>query len=200
MWRMPDSTLNRLILTAVVLLVAAVAKLLLTLLIRHSVALITQPKAVDLGARAAGVLVRAGGVNFERQTQRMRTLGSLLNNIANVTIGGIAAFTALAIWGVPMGPLLASAGIGGVAVGFGAQSLVRDYLTGIFMLSEDQFGVGDEVRIGVVTGIVQEVGLRVTKVLDADGVVWYIRNGEMTTVGNATQAATSAGGPGPTPR
>ena len=200
MWRMPDSTLDRLILTAVVLLVAAVAKLLLTLLIRHSVALITQPKAVDLGARAAGVLVRAGGVNFERQAQRMRTLGSLLNNIANVTIGGIAAFTALAIWGVPMGPLLASAGIGGVAVGFGAQSLVRDYLTGIFMLSEDQFGVGDEVRIGVVTGIVQEVGLRVTKVLDADGVVWYIRNGEMTTVGNATQAATSAGGPGPTPR
>ena len=200
MWRMPDSTLHRLILTAVVLLVAAVAKLLLTLLIRHSVALITQPKAVDLGARAAGVLVRAGGVNFERLAQRMRTLGSLLNNIANVTIGGIAAFTALAIWGVPMGPLLASAGIGGVAVGFGAQSLVRDYLTGIFMLSEDQFGVGDEVRIGVVTGIVQEVGLRVTKVLDADGVVWYIRNGEMTTVGNATQAATSAGGPGPTPR
>ena len=200
MWRMPDSTLDRLILTAVVLLVAAVAKLLLTLLIRHSVALITQPKAVDLGARAAGVLVRAGGVNFERQTQRMRTLGSLLNNIANVTIGGIAAFTALAIWGVPMGPLLASAGIGGVAVGFGAQSLVRDYLTGIFMLSEDQFGVGDEVRIGAVTGVVQEVGLRVTKVLDADGVVWYIRNGEMTTVGNATQAATSAGGPGPTPR
>ena len=79
-------------------------------------------------------------------------------------------------------------------------AIVLVYLTGIFMLSEDQFGVGDEVRIGVVTGIVQEVGLRVTKVLDADGVVWYIRNGEMTTVGNATQAATSAGGPGPTPR
>lgn len=197
---MPDSTLHRLILTAVVLFVAAVGRLLLTLLIRHTVTLITQPRAVDLGTRAAGVLVRAGGVKLERQTQRMRTLGSLLNNVANVTIGGLAVFTVLAIWGVPMGPLLASAGIGGVAVGFGAQSLVRDYLTGVFMLSEDQFGVGDEVRIGAVTGTVQEVALRVTKVLDADGVVWYIRNGEMAIVGNATQAAAPAGGPGPEPR
>lgn len=196
---MPESTTQRLILTLVVVLVAVAVRLILTVVINRVVALVTHDRTVELSAKASAVLARAGA-KVDRQTQRVRTLGSLLRNVTNVTIAVVSLLTVLAVWGVPMGPLLASAGIGGIAFGFGAQSLVKDYLSGVFMLAEDQFGVGDHVRIGALTGTVQEVALRVTKVLDADGVVWYIRNGEMAIVGNATQAAAPAGGPGPEPR
>ncbi len=89
-------------------------------------------------------------------------------------------------------PIVASAGVGGVALGFGAQSLVKDYLSGIFMLTEDQFGVGDLVQIGALTGTVQEVTLRVTRLRDASGTVWYVRNGEVLTLGNVSQGFSTA--------
>lgn len=126
-----------------------------------------------------------------RHEQRVRTTASLLRNVADVVIGFVVVLTVLAIFNIPMGPLLASAGIGGVAIGFGAQSLVKDYLSGIFMLAEDQFGVGDLVEIGDIRGTVEEVTLRVTKLRDASGVLWYIRNGEVLTLGNVSQGTTS---------
>lgn len=91
-----------------------------------------------------------------------------------------------------MAPLLASAGVGGIALGFGAQALVKDFLSGIFMIAEDQYGVGDHVRIGEVTGTVEEVTLRITKVRDASGMAWYVRNGEVLTVGNVSQGWSTA--------
>lgn len=127
-----------------------------------------------------------------RHRQRVETLASLLRNVADIVIVVIAVLTILAIFNVPMGPLLASAGIGGVAIGFGAQSLVKDYLSGIFMLAEDQFGVGDLITVDGVTGTVEEVTLRVTKVRDASGTTWYLRNGEILKVGNVSQAATTS--------
>jgi small conductance mechanosensitive channel len=90
----------------------------------------------------------------------------------------------LAIAGINVGPLLASAGILGVAVGFGAQTLVKDYISGIFLILEDQFGLGDEVEIGTIHGTVVDVALRVTQVRDSDGRLWYIRNGEILNVAN----------------
>jgi small-conductance mechanosensitive channel len=122
-----------------------------------------------------------------RREQRARTMASILKSLTTATIGAIAGLTILDELGIPTGPLLASAGIVGVAVGFGAQSLVRDVISGVLMLIEDQYGVGDVVDLGDASGVVEAVGLRVTRVRDVDGTVWYIRNGQILRVGNRSQ-------------
>ena len=127
-----------------------------------------------------------------RHAARAATMGSLLRSVTNAVIALLAILTVLAILGVPLTPLLASAGVGGVALGFGAQSLVKDYLSGIFMIVEDQYGVGDTVDLGEVIGTVEDVGLRVTRVRDAAGQVWYVRNGEIVRVGNVSQGWSTA--------
>ena len=86
-----------------------------------------------------------------------------------------------------LAPVLASAGVLGLAVGFGAQNLVKDFISGIFMLLEDQYGVGDHVDLGDAVGTIERVGLRTTSVRDVSGVVWYVRNGTIERVGNASQ-------------
>jgi small-conductance mechanosensitive channel len=123
----------------------------------------------------------------ERRKQRVRALGAILRSAASVTIFSIAGFVVLGDLGINLAPLLASAGVVGVAVGFGAQNLVRDYLSGIFMLVEDQYGVGDVITVGNATGTVENVTLRITRVRDVNGVVWHIRNGAIETVGNESQ-------------
>jgi small-conductance mechanosensitive channel len=90
-------------------------------------------------------------------------------------------------FGFSLGPVLASAGVIGVAIGLGAQTLVRDVLSGIFMLVEDQYGVGDDIRVQDIAGRVEKVGLRITQVRDADGVLWFLRNGEILLVGNKSK-------------
>jgi small-conductance mechanosensitive channel len=123
----------------------------------------------------------------ERRKQRVQALGAILRSAASVTIFAIAGFVILGDLGINLAPLLASAGVVGVAIGFGAQSLVKDYLSGIFMLVEDQYGVGDVITIGNATGTVENVTLRVTRVRDVNGIVWHIRNGTIDTVGNESQ-------------
>ena len=122
-----------------------------------------------------------------RRTQRARTIGSVLRSASSAVVGGVAFVMILAEFGVALGPILASAGIVGVALGFGAQNLVRDFLSGIFILLEDQYGVGDIVDLGTANGTVEAVGLRITTVRDGNGTVWYVRNGEILRVGNKTQ-------------
>ena len=114
-------------------------------------------------------------------------MGSLLKSIASIVVFTVFTITAIAELGYPVGPLIASAGIVGVAIGFGAQSLVKDFLSGIFMIFEDQYGVGDVVDLGEATGTVEAVGLRVTRLRDVQGTVWYVRNGEILRVGNQSQ-------------
>jgi small-conductance mechanosensitive channel len=123
----------------------------------------------------------------ERRKQRVRALGAILRSAASVTIFSIAGFAVLGDLGINLAPLLASAGVVGVAIGFGAQNLVRDYLSGIFMLVEDQYGVGDVITVGDATGTVENVTLRITRVRDVNGIVWHIRNGAIETVGNESQ-------------
>lgn len=190
---MTDIT-QRLIYLAIVLAIALVLRVVLVFLIKRAVSALLkrdpQPEHADapaLGDRTKMVLAKASGLSVERQRQRVTTLGSLMRNVVDVVIGSITLLTVLSIFGIPMGPLLASAGVGGVALGFGAQSLVKDYLSGIFMLSEDQFGVGDLITVGDIKGTVLEVTLRVTKLRDPMGTVWYIRNGEILTLGNISQ-------------
>jgi small conductance mechanosensitive channel len=142
--------------------------------------------------RAGRLLADVSVTTSERYIQRMTTLGSLLRSIISFVVYGIAALTVMALVGIPLGPLLASAGVGGVALGFGAQSLVRDFLSGIFMILEDQYGVGDVIDTGQATGTVEEVSLRVTRLRDLGGVTWYIRNGEIVRIGNMTQVSSNA--------
>jgi small conductance mechanosensitive channel len=127
-----------------------------------------------------------------RLHQRTATIGSMLRSITAFVVWTVVVLTMLSIIGVPLAPLLASAGVGGVALAFGAQSLVKDFLSGVFMLMEDQFGVGDLVEIGDTSGTVEEVSLRVTRLRDASGLVWYIRNGEIMRVGNISQGWSTA--------
>ena len=123
----------------------------------------------------------------ERRINRAVTLGQLSKNVASAAILGIAGLMILAEWGFNLAPLIASAGIAGVALGFGAQSLVADFLSGVFMLLEDQYGVGDIIDLDGASGTVEDVQLRVTRLRSVDGVVWWVRNGEVKRVGNKSQ-------------
>ena len=132
-------------------------------------------------AQASGLVANA------RVVQRSRTLGSVLSNFFTWTVVLVALSSILSELGVAVGALIAGAGILGAALGFGAQSLVRDLISGIFIVFEDQYGVGDSVDLGQATGVVESVGLRVTQVRDVSGVLWYVRNGEVVRVGNQSQ-------------
>jgi small conductance mechanosensitive channel len=123
----------------------------------------------------------------ERRQQRALTLGSVLKSIVSFVVFGVAAMYLMQLLGVNLAPVLASAGVVGVAVAFGAQNLVRDFLSGMFMMVEDQYGVGDVVDLGEANGTVESVGLRVTTLRDLYGTVWYVRNGEIQRVGNSSQ-------------
>ena len=128
----------------------------------------------------------------QRREQRARAVGQLLRSAIALAIWGTASLLVLTELGINITPLLASAGVVGVALGFGAQTLIKDYLSGFFMIVEDQYGVGDLVDVGPVTGTVEEVTMRVTRIRDMSGVVWYVRNGEILRVANQSQGWTMA--------
>ena len=136
---------------------------------------------------ARQVFVEVGAIAAERRSQRARTMASLLKSIVTGVVFAVVLFMVVAELGYDIGPLIASAGILGVALGFGAQSLVKDFLSGIFMILEDQYGVGDVIDVGEATGTVEAVGLRITRLRDVNGTVWYVRNGEILRVGNMSQ-------------
>ena len=123
----------------------------------------------------------------ERRRQRAEAIGSVLRSFVTAVVFSIAVLLVLGEFGFDLAPLLASAGIVGVALAFGAQSLVKDLIAGMFMLLEDQYGVGDSVDVGEASGVVETVGLRITTIRDGNGVLWYIRNGEIVRVGNKSQ-------------
>jgi len=123
-----------------------------------------------------------------RQKERATTIGGVLTATLKSATWIIAVAMALGEFGFDLGPLIASAGVVGVAIGLGAQTLVRDVLSGIFMLIEDQYGVGDSVDVLEIEGVVEKVGLRVTTVRDGQGTLWYLRNGEILKVGNQSQS------------
>jgi small conductance mechanosensitive channel len=122
-----------------------------------------------------------------RSEQRVHALSTVLRSVVTFAIGTMAAFLVLDQVGINLGPLLAGAGILGVAIGFGSQSLVKDFLAGIFILVEDQFGVGDTVDLGEAVGVVEAVSLRTTRLRSVDGTVWHVPNGEIGRVGNKSQ-------------
>jgi small conductance mechanosensitive channel len=121
-----------------------------------------------------------------RAEQRAQTLGDVLASLVRAVLWTIALLIILDEVGINLAPLLAGAGIAGIAIGFGAQSLVKDVISGLFILLEDQFGVGDVVTVEGATGTVEDLTLRVTRVRSVDGTVWYVPNGEIRKVGNSS--------------
>jgi moderate conductance mechanosensitive channel len=129
-----------------------------------------------------------GNLVSERREQRAKTIGSVLKSLVTIMVFGIAFLEIMIVVKLDVTPVLTSAGILGVAIGFGAQNLVKDFLSGMFMLLEDQYGVGDVVDLGpAITGTVEAVALRTTTIRDTSGTVWYVRNGEILRVGNSSQ-------------
>ncbi len=171
-----------------IIVLALVVRTILGRLIRRvteRAATATLPVNANGRMHKAAVAVHAAGL--ERRSQRARALGSILRSGVSAIVFGIAALTILGILGFDLAPLLASTTVLGVALGFGAQNLVRDYLAGILMLVEDHYGVGDTINAGVATGTVEAMTLLTTQVRDVNGVVWHIRNGTIDSVGNESQ-------------
>ncbi|MGH3201280.1 MAG: mechanosensitive ion channel family protein [Streptosporangiaceae bacterium] len=142
------------------------------------------PPPDDTTAISAAAVAAAG---TERREQRARALGSILRSAVSILIWGIAALTILGDLGVNLTPLLLSTTVLGVALGFGAQNLVRDYLSGILMLVEDHYGVGDTIHVADTSGTVEAMTLLTTRLRDVNGVVWHVRNGTIDSVGNESQ-------------
>jgi small-conductance mechanosensitive channel len=166
------------------ILFVAVLALVARMLAHRMISKLTRRAAEPASRRGDAALLHRG----ERRYQRAQALGSLLRNLSSVVIFGIAGMTIAGYLGINLAPVLASAGVLGIAIGFGAQNLVRDFLSGIFMLLEDQYGVGDVVDAGDATGTVEAVSLRTTRLRDVNGVVWHIRNGTITRIGNQSQS------------
>jgi moderate conductance mechanosensitive channel len=121
-----------------------------------------------------------------RAEQRITTIGDVLVGLVRALIGTVAVFLVLDQLGLNLAPLIAGAGIAGIAIGFGAQSMVKDFLAGLFILVEDQYGVGDVVNVGEATGTIEDITLRVTRLRAVDGTVWFVPNGEIKSVGNTS--------------
>lgn len=171
---------------ALIIVGLIVIRLVLLVLIRRVVTSVTsgfkkRAGAEDTRALDASPLARA------RIVQRARTIGLVLSNLITAGLLISAIIAILSELGIAIGALAAGAGILGAALGFGAQTLIRDFISGLFIVVEDQYGVGDFVDLGSAKGVVESIGLRVTQVRDLEGTVWYVRNGEILRVGNSSQ-------------
>jgi small conductance mechanosensitive channel len=178
------------------MLAIVIARWLITRVVRSVVA---GGSTVRRGARrlvrrtpVSGIIPESDTLAVARRVQRAETIASVLRSSAAVVIAIVVLTVIANIYSWNLGPLLASAGVAGVALGFGAQTLVKDVISGLFLLVEDQFGVGDVIDVGEVAGSVEAVGLRVTQIRDLSGTLWYVRNGEVLRVGNMTQGWSKA--------
>ena len=176
------------------IVVAVLARLVLHRLIDRAVArsIGAHPK---LKFRAAQALIDAASLPAERRGQRIAALGSLGRSAVTLILFVFAGLMSLSELGFNITTIVAGGSIVAVTVAFGVQSIVKDLISGVFMLVEDQLGVGDFVDMEKASGVVQGIGLRVTQLRDDDGTAWYVRNGEVLRVGNFSQ-----GGPGRPPQ
>ncbi|BDZ56244.1 mechanosensitive ion channel family protein [Agromyces marinus] len=173
---------------AIIVAVALVIRWILHLVIRRTVNQVVTGVKRKQDVTDTQALNAASPLASVRIVQRTRTLGSVLTNIVNVTVGVLVLILVVGtLWPDILGSFtLLSAAIG-AGLGFGAQNIVKDSLNGMFMVVEDQLGVGDIVDLGHATGIVEEVRIRVTVIRDVNGTLWFVRNGEITRIGNMSQ-------------
>ena len=187
----PESAIS----IGVVLLFALVLRIVLRRAIRLSVSasIAAGDRHRSSTSRADRLLGRITGTTDERHFARVKTMGSVLTNAVDIIVVLVVLLTVMRVLAIPLEPVLAASGIGGIALAFGAQSLIKDYISGMLMIFEDQFGVGDLIDTGEVKGTVEEVGLRVTRLRDAGGQIWYVRNGEILRLGNVSQGYAATG-------
>ncbi len=183
--------------TPVHIVIVIVVALVVRMLAHRTIDRLTRTGRADGGhRRLAPLREKASAVSerfesrllqTERRQQRADTIASVLKNAISLVIFAIALLTVLGEIGIQLGPLIAGTSILGVALAFGAQNVVKDFLSGMFMILEDQYGVGDVIDVKEATGTVEAVGLRTTRLRDVHGTAWYVRNGEIVRVGNKSQ-------------
>ena len=177
-----QTAVSIIVILAVAVFLHRILRLLLTRTVNHIVQGVKRSQAVDL-TEELSIAPKLSA----RAVQRTRTLGSVGRHFITWIIAVTAIILILSQLGVNLAALLTSAGIVAGALAFGAQSLVKDFLNGLFMVSEDQLGVGDWITIGEISGTVEDVGIRVTQIRALDGTLWFVRNGEVLTLGNSSQ-------------
>jgi small conductance mechanosensitive channel len=172
----------------IILLLAYVVNRVLKRIIKRFIRGLNERGIERLDALARkGPLTDTAPINLQRTTMRTQTIGGVLHSLTAFVVGTLAVLMILGSFGFNLGPLIAGAGIAGVALGFGAQSLVKDFLSGVFMLLEDQYGVGDIVDVGEAVGTVDAITLRATRIRSINGTLWHVPNGEIRRVGNMSQ-------------
>jgi len=182
-----DGPLGKAVQVLVVIVVAVILRLIANRVIQITVNRIVTGAKKRRGVQDTQALM-ASPVSAARIVQRTRTLGTVLNNVISVVIIIVALISIVTIIAPNItGAFSLITAALGAGLGFGAQNLVKDVLTGLFMVADDQLGVGDIVDTDLATGIVEVVGIRVTQIRDVNGVLWYVRNGELTRIGNRSQ-------------
>lgn len=177
----------------VVIVVAALVAIVVRWLISRSMGRLLSAGSPKQG-RTRGVrrrtseMLLASGDTSVRTEARLETLTAVFRSIGTALVWFVALFLSLEILGISLGPLLATAGIVGVALGFGTQTMVRDFISGFFIVAEDQFGVGDTIDVGGgAKGIVERITLRATHIRDPEGTMWHVANGQIVKVANKSQ-------------
>jgi small conductance mechanosensitive channel len=191
-WLYHSALLQVLVILAITVVMQIVLNITISRLVRRISARVRRTQDDRRPGRPDDTADLTAALLASRGEQRAESVGQLLRSAGTFIIWTIAFITILSEFNIDIAPLLASAGVVSVALAFGAQTLVKDYLSGIAMIVEDQFGVGDMVDLGPVVGTVEEVTLRVTRLRDGSGVVWYVRNGEVMRVANRSQGWTMA--------
>jgi len=176
-------------------IIEAVLILLVTILllrfgrhvVRRTVERMKNPEGHQAWRGRFGPLGAASGPPSPRRVQRAEAIGALMRSVLGAVIWTVALMMILGSFGLNLAPLIAGAGIIGIALGFGAQDLVKDFISGMFMIAEDQYGVGDIIDVGEASGVVESISLRTTRIRDVFGTLWHVPNGEIRRVGNKSQ-------------
>jgi moderate conductance mechanosensitive channel len=183
-----DWVIGRPLAVAAILLVAWIVALITRRLARRAVLrFMTADQSAARALEKAGVASAAVKVEDPRRSARANSVATVVTSTISVLIWVIAVLLSLGQLGINLAPLIAGAGVAGIAIGFGAQNLVKDCVAGFFMLVEDQYGIGDVVDLGVASGSVERISLRTTILRSQDGTVWHVPNGEVRRVGNRSQ-------------
>jgi small conductance mechanosensitive channel len=181
-----NSLVGSVIVLAVILLVAIVARWIWHRFVKRTTVTFTK-SAVARYLAGDKESPHDREIAIQRYRARAAAVSGIVASAGTFIIVSVALLFALSSIGIDVAPLLASAGIAGIAIGFGAQTIIRDFLSGVFMILENQYGVGDVVTVNGITGTVEDVGLRITTIRDFDGTVWYVTNGSVTELGNQSQ-------------
>ena len=185
-WHWPETLIMIIATVVIAILLHLVVVWLIKRFTRRVSKMAAQPKGT-LAHNVATAIGSASGAKPGRTVVHMTALAHLLRSVWTIVLVIVVILMILSTLGIPLSPILASAGIGGIVLAFGAQSLIKDYLSGISMIIEDQYGVGDRIDVGEIAGTVEAITLRITKILDTSGTIWYVRNGEILRVGNISQ-------------